>query len=65
MRAMSGPVTDGRSLKFFRSLDGMVRVEGLFEAETGRIRRNAVDHFNFFKLFFISMQENKATQTDS
>ena len=32
-----------RSLKFFRSLDGMVRVEGLFEAETGRILRNAVD----------------------
>jgi hypothetical protein len=33
-----------RSLKFFRSLDGMVRVEGLFEAETGRILRNAVDN---------------------
>ena len=32
-----------RSLKFFRSLDGMVRLEGLFEAETGRILRNAVD----------------------
>ena len=33
-----------RSLKFFRSLDGMVRLEGLFEAETGRILRNAVDN---------------------
>ena len=32
-----------RSLKFFRNLDGMVRVEGLLEAETGRILRNAVD----------------------
>jgi hypothetical protein len=32
-----------RSLKFFRTLDGMVRLEGLFEAETGRILRNAVD----------------------
>ena len=32
-----------RSLKFFRTLDGMVRLEGLFEAETGRILRHAVD----------------------
>src|SRR5258706_14936823 len=32
-----------RSLKFFRTLDGMVRIDGLFEAETGRILRNAVD----------------------
>jgi hypothetical protein len=32
-----------RSLKFFRTLDGMVRIDGLFEAEAGRILRNAVD----------------------
>ena len=33
-----------RSLKFFRTLDGMVRVEGFFEAETGRVLRHAVDN---------------------
>ena len=33
-----------RSLKFFRTLDGMVRLDGLFEAETGRILRHAVDN---------------------
>jgi hypothetical protein len=32
-----------RSLKFFRTLDGMVRIDGLFEAEPGRMLRNAVD----------------------
>jgi hypothetical protein len=32
-----------RSLKFFRTLEGMVRVEGLFEAEAGRVFRHAVD----------------------
>src|SRR5712671_6267761 len=33
-----------RSLKFFRTLDGMVRIEGLFEAEAGRVLRHAVDN---------------------
>jgi hypothetical protein len=33
-----------RSLKFFRTLDGMVRLEGLFEAEAGRELRRAVDN---------------------
>ena len=51
-RAKVDPVADDtharachrrRSLKFFRTLDGMVRVEGLFEAEAGRILRHAVD----------------------
>jgi hypothetical protein len=32
-----------RSLKFFQTLDGMVRVEGFFEAEAGRVVRHAVD----------------------
>ena len=32
-----------RSLKFFTTMDGMVRIDGLFEAETGRIVRHAVD----------------------
>jgi hypothetical protein len=32
-----------RSLKFFRTLEGMVRIEGLLEVEAGRIVRNAVD----------------------
>ena len=33
-----------RSLKFFTTMDGMVRVDGLFEAETGRVVRHAVDN---------------------
>ncbi|MEP6660229.1 MAG: DUF222 domain-containing protein, partial [Acidimicrobiales bacterium] len=33
-----------RSLKFSTNLDGMVRVDGLFEAETGRIVRHALDN---------------------
>src|SRR5258706_3995387 len=33
-----------RSLKFFRTLDGMVRIDGLFEAEAGRGLRHAVDN---------------------
>jgi hypothetical protein len=32
-----------RSLKFFRMLEGMVRIEGLFEAEAGRVLRHCVD----------------------
>ncbi len=32
-----------RSLKFFRTLEGMVRIEGLFEAEAGRVLRHCVD----------------------
>jgi hypothetical protein len=33
-----------RSLKFWTNLDGMVRVEGLFEAEAGRVLRHCVDN---------------------
>jgi len=33
-----------RSLKFATNLDGMVRVDGLFEAETGRVVRHALDN---------------------
>ncbi|MEP6659079.1 MAG: DUF222 domain-containing protein [Acidimicrobiales bacterium] len=32
-----------RSLKFFATMDGMVRIDGLFEAETGRVMRHAID----------------------
>jgi hypothetical protein len=32
-----------RSLKFFTTMDGMVRIDGLFEAETGRVMRHAID----------------------
>jgi hypothetical protein len=33
-----------RSLKFSTNLDGMVRVDGLFAAETGRVLRHALDN---------------------
>ncbi len=32
-----------RSLKFWTNLDGMVRIDGVFEAEAGRVLRHCVD----------------------